>query len=393
MPIAERARPRDRKRRIEDAAALAFAERGYHQVSMSDVAAAVGISAPALYRHFPNKYALFVRTAFLVAHRLVEDTAADAEATPTTPAEAADVLGRLLGDVIATTMDLRAVGGLYRWEGRYLDPADRARLTAEFQTLRARFLAPHAVYRPDVPDAERETLVWAALAAVASITAHRTVVAAGTLRRLLTEAAWRAWDADIPPAAAVTPPVAPAPGMRRRERLIEEAIALFASRGYHDVTIEEIAAAADLTASGVYRHYEGKSSLLLEACDRAAARLEDGMRHARSVAQSPGEALRMLAADYVRYSVENRQLMRVYVADVGSLAPEEQRRLRALQRTYVSEWVELLRQARPELSAREATVLVHAGFSVVADLGLVAGVRHQGLSAATEHLVEVVLGI
>ncbi|WP_460772815.1 TetR/AcrR family transcriptional regulator [Microbacterium sp. GXF7504] len=392
-PLAERSRPRDRKRRIEEAAALAFAQHGYHQVGMSDVAAAVGISAPALYRHFPNKYALFARTAFLVAHRLVEETAADADADPAGPDEAREVLERLLNAVIATTMELRAVGGIYRWEGRYLEAADRARLTAEFDTLRARFIAPHARYRPAVPDAEREVLVWAALAAVASITAHRTVVAAATMRRLLHDAAWRALDADVAAAAAPSPSAAHDLGARRRERLVEEAISLFAARGYHDVTIEEIASAAGLTASGVYRHYEGKSALLLEACSRAAARLEDGMRHARDVAGSPAEALGLLAADYVRFSVEHRQLMRVYAAEVGSLAPDEQRRLRALQRTYVGEWVELLRSARPDLGAREAAVLVHAALSVVADVGLLAGIRHQDLSRATEHLVLRVLGL
>ncbi len=45
---ATRTRPKDRRQQIAMAAALAFSERGYHQVSLSDVADAVGISAPAL---------------------------------------------------------------------------------------------------------------------------------------------------------------------------------------------------------------------------------------------------------------------------------------------------------------------------------------------------------
>ncbi|BDZ65960.1 TetR/AcrR family transcriptional regulator [Agromyces mangrovi Wang et al. 2018] len=58
-----RRRPKDRKQRIEAAAAEAFSAHGFHAVGMEDIAAAVGVSAPALYRHYPSKYALFVACA------------------------------------------------------------------------------------------------------------------------------------------------------------------------------------------------------------------------------------------------------------------------------------------------------------------------------------------
>ena len=48
-------RPRDRKQQILAAAGELFREHGYHNVSVAQVAAAVGITAPALYRHFKNK--------------------------------------------------------------------------------------------------------------------------------------------------------------------------------------------------------------------------------------------------------------------------------------------------------------------------------------------------
>ena len=35
-----------------------FCERGYHRVGIDEIAAVVGISGPAVYRHFPNKYAM-----------------------------------------------------------------------------------------------------------------------------------------------------------------------------------------------------------------------------------------------------------------------------------------------------------------------------------------------
>ncbi|GAA5031663.1 TetR/AcrR family transcriptional regulator [Microbacterium fluvii] len=447
----ERTRPRDRKQRIEDAAALAFAEHGYHGVGMSDVAAAVGISAPALYRHFPNKYALFVRTALALAHRLIEDTDAAAALPLDSPGEARAAIDALLDAVISTTIQLRATGGIYRWEGRYLERDDRDRLTAEFTRLRGRFEVAHRVLRPEVDETDRRQLVLAALSAVASITAHHTVVAAKSLRMLLRGAAWRVLEADLPAASSaggvssrfarrapgevedvssrfarstpgeVSAPVreapdepvpgaprgaqrrdetqqshsdeSPLPSTPRREQLVESAIRLFAARGYNEVTIEDLATQVGLTPSGIYRHFEGKSALLLAACDRAAVELERAVLREREAAASADDALARLCRAYVDHTFAHLGLMRVYFSEIGNLAPDEQRRLRALQRAHIADWVALLQAVRPELSGREAAVLVHAGLGVVADQAPL--LEHRDASAAVRltHLVEVVLGV
>lgn len=47
------------KQRILDAGLRLFAARGYKAVSMEQIAAAVGIKAPSLYKHFPGKQAIF----------------------------------------------------------------------------------------------------------------------------------------------------------------------------------------------------------------------------------------------------------------------------------------------------------------------------------------------
>ena len=52
-PAPVRRRPKDRKAQVERAAAEAFSASGYHAVHMEAIAAKVGISAAALYRHYP----------------------------------------------------------------------------------------------------------------------------------------------------------------------------------------------------------------------------------------------------------------------------------------------------------------------------------------------------
>lgn len=56
---------------ILSAAADLFAARGYSGVSLEEIGAAVGISGPALYRHFAGKQALFGALLIGVSERLV----------------------------------------------------------------------------------------------------------------------------------------------------------------------------------------------------------------------------------------------------------------------------------------------------------------------------------
>ncbi len=59
-----------RKGEILDAALDVFAERGYSGGSMREIATRVGVSEPALYRHFSGKEALFLSLIKLGAGRL-----------------------------------------------------------------------------------------------------------------------------------------------------------------------------------------------------------------------------------------------------------------------------------------------------------------------------------
>jgi AcrR family transcriptional regulator len=61
-----------RKEQILREAALLFARHGFHGVSISELGAAVGVSGPALYRHFPSKEALLSRILVGISERLLD---------------------------------------------------------------------------------------------------------------------------------------------------------------------------------------------------------------------------------------------------------------------------------------------------------------------------------
>ncbi|MFI5431101.1 TetR/AcrR family transcriptional regulator [Rhodococcus baikonurensis] len=81
----------DRRRQLLDAAARLIAERGFVSVRLEDLGAAVGISGPAVYRHFPNKDAVLVELLVGISTRLQEGGSAAAEAADS-PSAALDAL-------------------------------------------------------------------------------------------------------------------------------------------------------------------------------------------------------------------------------------------------------------------------------------------------------------
>ena len=117
MPRADRRRrevkrrPKDRKAQIARASADAFSALGYHAVGMDDIAAAVGISATALYRHSSSKYELFRDAVMALGRQLVDCTAfADDAPDEADPAGLLDaIVAALIDTAIANRTSRRSV--------------------------------------------------------------------------------------------------------------------------------------------------------------------------------------------------------------------------------------------------------------------------------------------
>src|SRR6478609_5935149 len=82
----------DRRAALLDAAAGLFAERGYNGVSIEDLGSAVGVSGPAVYRHFPSKPAVLAALLVGVSQGLLDGgTSVEQESS-----DAADALRALI---------------------------------------------------------------------------------------------------------------------------------------------------------------------------------------------------------------------------------------------------------------------------------------------------------
>ena len=353
-------RPRNRRQLIVAAAGRAFSKRGYHAASMEEIAASVGISAAALYRHFPNKYALFAECANAMVDGLV--AALDA-----VPCEAP--LSDLLAAATRVTVAHRSSGGVYRWEARYLKRDDRKILRSKFAHVVER--VTEAVRR-DFPGSGEVLRATAALGAIGSITMHHTSIAPRRVEDLLLSSALRVVATDPAGAAgsarSVRLPAQPVARTRRAE-ILAAAIPLFARDGFVNVTNGQIAEAVGLVPSALYRHYPGKVDILVAACLQAAGLLAHAVEQSLQQEADPHDAVVALAATYVAYSFEHTALTSVAEAELVGLPADLQRPLILAQREHIAVWEQQLQSARPELDPRQARVLVHAGFGVVVEAG------------------------
>jgi AcrR family transcriptional regulator len=151
----------------------------------------------------------------------------------------------------------------------------------------------------------------------------------------------------------------------RRQRILAAAAALVAERGYHDVGMTDIGAAAGITGSAVYRHFDSKAAVLVALFD---AVVDDLAREAAAIAAAPGDpltALRRLIRTQVAFVLRDGALARVYHNEATSLPVADQHRLRRKQRLYLEEWVHALAQLRPADGDAVLRALVHASVGAI----------------------------
>ncbi len=364
-----RRRPKDRKAQIARASAEAFSALGYHTVSMEAIASRVGISATALYRHYPSKYDLFRDAALALGEQLVDCTSFADDA----PADEA-TLRRLISALTDTALANRESGGLYRWEARYLRGDDQTTLNGQMRTVNRRIHRPLMAIRPELSSRQRWLLSSSILSVVGSIVDHHAKLPAIHIRAVLAEIALAISRADVPEPADESveegqPRRAPSVDPSKYEALLTESVLLFNRKGYRDTTMDEIATAVGIPTSGIYRYFSGKNDILSAIYRRAADRLSSEASSILGSVTDPEEALTGLIDAYVKRSFDHPELAYVYYTERVNMALGEQKILRNLQRATVESWVRLVIAIRSDWTVGQARFAVHAAMALVIDVG------------------------
>jgi AcrR family transcriptional regulator len=184
----------------------------------------------------------------------------------------------------------------------------------------------------------------------------------------------------------------PAPRRRsRRDEILEIAVGLFAARGYHGVSMDDIGSAAGVTGPALYHHFAGKEAMLVAALIPVSEGLLNGGRdRVARHSEDARAALVDLIEFHVEFALANPAVIALHLHELDRLPEDPRRQIRRLQRLYVEEWVIVLGTLRPELEAGEARVLAHSAFGLMNSTPFLGGEvdRHRRatlLRAATVH--------
>ncbi len=151
----------------------------------------------------------------------------------------------------------------------------------------------------------------------------------------------------------------------RREEILEVAVGLFARRGYHGVSMDEIGKAAGVTGPALYHHFSGKEAMVAAALIPVSEQLLEAGRSQIATADGPAAALDALLHFHVEFALEHPEVITLHLHELDRLPDEPRREIRRLQRLYVEEWVQVLDRLRPELGHAQARVLAHAAFGLM----------------------------
>jgi AcrR family transcriptional regulator len=153
------------------------------------------------------------------------------------------------------------------------------------------------------------------------------------------------------------------PPRRRRDELVAIAARLFASRGFANVTVDDIGAAAGISGPALYHHFEGKEALLGEMMVGVSRRLLAGAR--ALVQPMTPSTLDELIRFHCRFAVQDRDLITIHFRDLMHASPADQEKVRRSQARYVALWVGALQARHPGVDHQTAIAAVHAAFGLM----------------------------
>src|SRR5258705_1956490 len=99
----------------------------------------------------------------------------------------------------------------------------------------------------------------------------------------------------------------------RRDEILEIAVGLFATRGYHGVSMDNIGAAAGVTGPALYHHFANKEAMLAAALTPVSENLLAGGRARLAEHVEPVAALTALIDFHVDFALNNPAVIALHL--------------------------------------------------------------------------------
>ncbi|MCP4793527.1 MAG: TetR/AcrR family transcriptional regulator [Acidimicrobiales bacterium] len=162
------------------------------------------------------------------------------------------------------------------------------------------------------------------------------------------------------------------PAARRREQLLDIALGIFARNGYHETSMNALAAEAGVTKPVLYQHFASKRELFAQLLARTGDRLHSAIAERSAGVDTPRQRVEVGFAAFFHFFDEHPDAFSVlYGSSLGSV-PEFKREARRVQDTFTA----ILARLINGVDGDDALVMA-AGINGIAE-GMVRYWMHEG---------------
>jgi AcrR family transcriptional regulator len=120
----------------------------------------------------------------------------------------------------------------------------------------------------------------------------------------------------------------------KRERILQEAVALFYARGFTGTTLDDIAAELGVTKPFIYTHFRSKTDLLAALCTPT---IELSLAAVMNAAKGPGTAtqrLRRAVIDFTKVVLQRQANIAIFFREEKHLRPDALAEITALRKKF-----------------------------------------------------------
>lgn len=118
----------------------------------------------------------------------------------------------------------------------------------------------------------------------------------------------------------------------RRDEIIAAATKLFADKGYHAATLDEIAGQLDVTKAALYYHINDKEDILRSVCSKAMVPMTRNAAKIGKSSLSPREKVRQMILELVGFATEGKNEIAIVFEQSGTLPPRTYKAIRNQKR-------------------------------------------------------------
>lgn len=105
----------------------------------------------------------------------------------------------------------------------------------------------------------------------------------------------------------------------RMAELLEAARKVFAEKGFHEATVDEIADVAGVAKGTVYLYYQSKQAIYWAALERGIAALHDEVEAELAGEKTVENKVKAFIAIKICYFEKNRDFFKIYLSEFGSV--------------------------------------------------------------------------